>query len=241
MPSTLRPGFMADMHFVGEPFMISSRVGAPVLPKPMASNAPILMMVFSSTAVSMGSGSSPWSFLLRQTQRRIICTTNLMPCIDSVRLLIFSLSFASLKAFKCSASLIVIARCGALPIFSSFEIILSIGIKTKLFASRENPMAPKPSNKQMNIVRPEFRAASNFEPLRLSNTNSMCAPSQLFSFVRTGTSTVRSCQRISPGHSAAPHLLPTVAMEIPRTVSPTQSRVWFQVSRRWMSSGSGHW
>mmetsp|Transcript_121044 Transcript_121044/g.349724 ORF Transcript_121044/g.349724 Transcript_121044/m.349724 type:complete len:241 (-) Transcript_121044:899-1621(-) len=190
--STFRPGTMVFRLDALSPFMFWAMISAPASPKPRASNEPILMIVFSSTTVSMESGSLlVFSVFLQQSRPNgsmSNCKRMRMPepsesdwrpfVISSMEKALMELLlwrardfFAWLSAFRLSPSPMVIAAKGLFLILSTLAIIRSMGWSTYLLASFEKVTAPMPSNKQMNSVCPMFKAASNFEPSRRSKTS----------------------------------------------------------------------
>mmetsp|Transcript_64288 Transcript_64288/g.188619 ORF Transcript_64288/g.188619 Transcript_64288/m.188619 type:complete len:256 (+) Transcript_64288:220-987(+) len=71
MHSTRLPGIIALPEL--SPFMLCPMISTPASPKPRARSEPILMMVFSSTAVSIGSGSpllAGRNLLVQRSSRR---------------------------------------------------------------------------------------------------------------------------------------------------------------------------
>mmetsp|Transcript_42542 Transcript_42542/g.123665 ORF Transcript_42542/g.123665 Transcript_42542/m.123665 type:complete len:280 (+) Transcript_42542:804-1643(+) len=186
--STRRPGIIAFNAELSPPWRFCPMISAPASPKPRANNEPILMIVFSSTTVSMGSGTCFEEELL---PRRFACLTHfrtiaryrfstMTPCRSTAETSLSS-DFNVLRCFLMPCSLccslcrssspMAIASRGFRLMRLSFVIILSIGVSTKVFASREKVIAPKPSKKQMNKVWNVFNMASMREPRRRSNTN----------------------------------------------------------------------
>mmetsp|Transcript_97232 Transcript_97232/g.275471 ORF Transcript_97232/g.275471 Transcript_97232/m.275471 type:complete len:278 (+) Transcript_97232:913-1746(+) len=183
MASTLRPGIMAFNAELSPPFMFWPMISAPASPKPRASREPILMMVFSSTTVSIGSGACLDVVILWPMSRNQVAHLLTMPLkpVFSLAMRPAGHSFPRraprvlLEAWTCSRCCsswpMVIASSGLFLILPSLAIMRSMGVSTSLFASFENVMAPKPSRKHMKSVCSEFSIASILEPLRRSKTN----------------------------------------------------------------------
>mmetsp|Transcript_52761 Transcript_52761/g.112926 ORF Transcript_52761/g.112926 Transcript_52761/m.112926 type:complete len:270 (+) Transcript_52761:848-1657(+) len=179
--STRRPGIMAISAELSPPFIFWPMISAPASPKPSAKREPILMMVFSSTTVSMGSGTCLFpggpnrtrglNFMSQLLQLFLWPRSRMMAACSFVRKAFRFFREAATCSLWCSSSPMVMASKGLFLIFSSLAIIRSMGISTSLFASWENVMAPKRSKPQMKIVCAEFSTASILEPLRLSKTN----------------------------------------------------------------------
>mmetsp|Transcript_60576 Transcript_60576/g.170685 ORF Transcript_60576/g.170685 Transcript_60576/m.170685 type:complete len:257 (-) Transcript_60576:1121-1891(-) len=216
MASTFLPGTMALSAELSPPRMFWPMISAPASPKPRASREPILIIVFSRTTVSMGSGPSRpgygpcrhlvqhlirASFALRRVNRRStgVGATEMVSSWGSWW------SWCSWgwtpSSLFCSSSPIVIAARGLVLIRSIFAIIRSMGASTSRFASLENVMAPKPRSRQMKTVWNVFSIASIREPLRRSKTNmNRNSPhSSLVSIV--GYTTARSWKRRFSGQT----------------------------------------
>mmetsp|Transcript_10788 Transcript_10788/g.31941 ORF Transcript_10788/g.31941 Transcript_10788/m.31941 type:complete len:302 (+) Transcript_10788:861-1766(+) len=213
MASTRRPGIMAFSAALSPPCMLRPMISAPASPNPRASSEPILMIVFSRTTVSMGSGTCFGP---------LFCVTHIAV---SIHLRSFSMTvcwdvnFATIEAasspswrpwrfrmlalltcsFWCSSSPMAMASSGLFLIRFSLVIMRSIGVSTSLFASREKVMAPKPSKKQMNKVCAVLSMASMREPCRRSKTMKKNISSHSSPVIFVGVSTVRSWYRRSSG------------------------------------------
>mmetsp|Transcript_38950 Transcript_38950/g.102944 ORF Transcript_38950/g.102944 Transcript_38950/m.102944 type:complete len:227 (+) Transcript_38950:1118-1798(+) len=219
MQSTRLPGIIAFREL--SPFMFCPMISAPASPKPSARSEPILIMVFSNTAVSIG--SSVWSagrnFLVQRFSLACISSTRPWSLLPRISLLskdssdspldkllapklpsgwaLFLLSSA--QTFSCSRcralSPIAKAASGFLLILFTPAIMRSMGWSTRLFASLEKTRAPSPRIRQMKMVCKKFSRASMFDPLRRSNTkiqNSCFASSSDTHLGETGRTTERS-------------------------------------------------
>mmetsp|Transcript_123010 Transcript_123010/g.292459 ORF Transcript_123010/g.292459 Transcript_123010/m.292459 type:complete len:206 (+) Transcript_123010:819-1436(+) len=196
--STRLPGIIAFKAAESPPRMFWPIISAPASPKPRARSEPILMMVFSRTTVSMGSGMG-----LGEEPRRLM---HLQMAAQHRLQSFFRVASASWSAgpcccprFRartcsrwCSSSPIVMASRGLFRILSNFEIIRSMGVKTSRLASWEKVMAPKPSRKQMKHVCAVFRIASSHVPVLRSKTKMKCRSSYSAAVAVMGTMTVRS-------------------------------------------------
>mmetsp|Transcript_71030 Transcript_71030/g.205662 ORF Transcript_71030/g.205662 Transcript_71030/m.205662 type:complete len:219 (-) Transcript_71030:1408-2064(-) len=179
--STRRPGIMAFKAELSPPFMFCPMISAPASPNPSASKEPILMIVFSRMTVSIGSGTCCDVRFEKRFIHGNHRSTKLekrpslaLPFVDRASL---SSVFIACRLFRfatcsrwCSSSPMAIASSGLFLMRFNFVIIRSIGVSTKVFASRENVIAPKPSRKQMNNVWNVFSRASKREPPRRSKT-----------------------------------------------------------------------
>mmetsp|Transcript_87085 Transcript_87085/g.244266 ORF Transcript_87085/g.244266 Transcript_87085/m.244266 type:complete len:230 (-) Transcript_87085:1860-2549(-) len=183
--STRRPGIMAS-NMLTSPVMFRPTISAPTSPKLSASKAPILMMAFSRITVSVGSGAFPAKgsppFRIRVTRRpshalHPLFSSPLEPASDVFsliplwRLLDRRYFLAAFISGSISSLRNLMASRGFMRIFSNFEIMRSIGVKTSLLASLEKAMAPKASKKHMNSVWQVFRMDSVRDPIVRSNTN----------------------------------------------------------------------
>mmetsp|Transcript_95236 Transcript_95236/g.213298 ORF Transcript_95236/g.213298 Transcript_95236/m.213298 type:complete len:225 (+) Transcript_95236:185-859(+) len=151
MQSTRRPETIAFTPDVSEPLMFCETMFAPASPNPRASNEPSLMMVFSRMTVSI---NSPLCWR-RLQHRNCLIASSARVCWS----LFFSADLRISSRLN-SASAISVAFNGSSRMASTFSIICSTGVSTRVLASLEKNSEATQSTTHMNTVVSMLRAAS---------------------------------------------------------------------------------
>mmetsp|Transcript_90743 Transcript_90743/g.242960 ORF Transcript_90743/g.242960 Transcript_90743/m.242960 type:complete len:250 (-) Transcript_90743:1266-2015(-) len=188
--TTRFPGTMTFAIPASATFMLLPIISAPASPNPSASKLPILMIVFSNTTVSKGSGARG----LTHRQHRIRAKP-LRVLRNSFRFLRCSFLYSSSPSFMaCRGSRLI--RC-------TLAFILSIGANTRVFASLENIIEPPANTTQMKQVLPMFNNISQKTYSRESAwTKKLPYAVRPWRETKSGATKVRSSNRRSDGHGS---------------------------------------